>query len=293
MEDHKTKVGLIAGWGRYPIVVAEAIRRQGHEVCGVGLRDHVDPEFATACDTYHTCAVAHLGSIIRFFRRQGVQRAAMAGKVYKVRLIGRWSWIKFTPDWTTLKAFYRHFITSTRDRKDDTLLLTVVETMRRRGVTIVPPTEFAPELLVKQGQLCGKGLSAAQWKDVELGWETAKELGRLDVGQSVAVKGRVVIAVEAIEGTDQCILRAGQLCSSGGFAIVKVSKPQQDMRFDVPTIGMQTMQMMAKSGASILAIEAEKTILVDQSEVLEFARRHNITIVSISEQKLSVRLRAA
>jgi DUF1009 family protein len=148
-------------------------------------------------------------------------------------------------------------------------------------------------LLVKQGNLTGREPSGAQWQDIQFGWQLAREMGRLDVGQSVAVKGRAVLAVEAVEGTDACIRRAGQLCPQGGFTLVKVAKPQQDMRFDVPTIGIHTVQALAEAGAAVLAIEADKTIIVDEPEVIEFARRHKLAVVALTEQALQQQTRAA
>jgi len=123
--------------------------------------------------------------------------------------------------------------------------------------------------------------TASQWKDIEFGWTLAKEMGRLDIGQSVAVKDRAVMAVEAIEGTDLCIRRAGELCKTGGFTVVKVAKPQQDMRFDVPTIGMGTMESMNAAGGKVLAVEADRTIIVDEPAVMSYANRHKIAIVSL------------
>jgi DUF1009 family protein len=136
---------------------------------------------------------------------------------------------------------------------------------------------------VKQGQLTRRAPSAAQLADIEFGWKMAKEMGRLDIGQSVAVKGRATIAVEAIEGTDECIRRAGLLCAAGGFTVVKVAKPQQDMRFDVPTVGMLTLQTMVAAGASCLAIEAGRTIIMDEPELIRFADQHKLTIVAKQE----------
>jgi hypothetical protein len=134
---------------------------------------------------------------------------------------------------------------------------------------------------VKQGQLTRRGPSAAQQKDIEFGWTLAKEMGRLDIGQSVAIKDRTALAVEAIEGTDECIRRAGQLCSAGGFTIVKVAKPQQDMRFDVPTIGVGTLETMVQSGAALLAVEAGRTILVDEPQFIEFADENRLIVVAL------------
>ncbi len=150
-----------------------------------------------------------------------------------------------------------------------------------------PATDYAPELLLPPGQLTRRGPSAWQWKDIRFGWRMAKEMGRLDVGQSVAVKDQAVLAVEAVEGTDQCIARAGTLCPAGGFTVVKVAKPQQDMRFDVPTIGRGTLETMVQSGAAVLAVEAGKTILLDQAEAMAFADSHKLAIVSLVGEKVS------
>jgi hypothetical protein len=152
--------------------------------------------------------------------------------------------------------------------------------------------DFCPELLVKHGFLTRRKPTPAQWKDIYFGWDIAKEMGRLDVGQSVIVKDTAVIAVEAIEGTDRAILRAGELCKQGGFTVVKVAKPQQDMRFDVPTIGAQTLHTMHQSGGKVLAIESEKTIVLDQEEVAQLANRLGIAIVALNAQELAQRLSA-
>ena len=143
-----------------------------------------------------------------------------------------------------------------------------------------PATDFAPGLLVEEGLVAGKPLSAALQADVAFGWDLAREMGRLDVGQSVCVKGRAAIAIEAIEGTDLCIRRAGELCRGGGFTVVKVAKPKQDMRFDVPTVGVQTLQSMKEAGARVLAIEAGLTILLDPEEFRAYASRHGLTVVA-------------
>jgi DUF1009 family protein len=162
----------------------------------------------------------------------------------------------------------------------------VVDAFAQNGIRFLPATDFAPELLVKYGKLAGRSLSHGQWKDVQFGWKLAKEMGRLDVGQTVAVKGQAVLAVEAVEGTDECIRRAGQLAPQGNFTVVKVAKPQQDMRFDVPTIGRGTLETLVESGARVLAIEAGKTIIIDQDDVIQFARRHGLSLVAVDEQLL-------
>jgi DUF1009 family protein len=283
--DNSRRIGLIAGWGRFPLAVAQALRRQGCRVWCLAIKGHADQNLAEVCDDYHEVGLAKIGAAIRYFRRAGVRQVTMAGKIHKVVLFHRFHWITHLPDWRGLSAFYPHFLTLRKDRRDDTLLLAIIDEFAKDGITFAPATDFAPELLVKYGTLSGRP-TAAQQKDIEFGWKLAKELGRLDVGQSVAVKGRAALAVEAIEGTDECIRRAGQLCPQGGFVVVKTAKPQQDMRFDVPTIGVGTLRTLAEAGGSVLAVEADKTIILDEPKVIAFARRHNITVVAVHEEAL-------
>ncbi len=277
------RIGLVAGWGRYPLVIAQALRRQGHEIIGLGIKDHADQDLAPLCAVYHEVGLAKMGAALRYFKRHGVTHATMAGKIHKTALFERFAWLKHLPDWRCAKAYAPSWIWKTRDRTDDTLLTIVIEEFAKDGIAFAPATDFAPELLVKLGHLAGKRLSPAQQKDVEFGWRLAKEMGRLDVGQSVAVKGLAVIAVEAVEGTDLCIRRAGALCPQGGFTVVKVAKPQQDMRFDVPAIGLGTLESMVAAGAKVLAVEADKTILIDQPDVVAFANRHGLAIVALHD----------
>jgi len=242
---------------------------------------------------YSEVGLGKLGAAIRYFRGNGIVQATMAGKIYKVRLFEKFAFWKHFPDWRCFRTFYPHWFTQTKDRKDDTLLTAVVDAFAQDGIHFAPATDLLPELLVKSGKLTDRSPSRSQWKDIEFGWRLAKEMGRLDVGQSVAVKGQAVLAVEAVEGTDECIRRAGCLCPQGGFAVVKVAKPQQDMRFDVPTIGVETMRTLAEAGASVLAVEADKTIVVDQQEASEFARRHKLTVVAVREDSFGELERAA
>jgi UDP-2,3-diacylglucosamine hydrolase len=150
-------------------------------------------------------------------------------------------------------------------------------------MTFASALDYCPELLVKDGVLTRRAPSAAERSDIEFGWVMAKEMGRLDVGQSVAVKEKATLAVEAIEGTDRCIERAGQLCRSGGWILVKVAKPQQDMRFDVPTIGVTTIENLHRAGASVLAVEADKTIVIDEPDVVALADRFGMSIIALPE----------
>lgn len=281
-------IGLLAGAGRFPIVFAEGARQAGLSVYCLGVEGMASPELASACDHFDWLPLAKIGRAIRLFRRREVTRAVMAGKIEKTVLFHPFRVLRLLPDWRTVHMWFRY---ASRDKKDDTLLMAVIHEFERDRITFGSALEFCPELLVKRGFLTRRKPTPAQWKDIRFGWELAKEMGRLDVGQSVIVKDTAVIAVEAIEGTDKAILRAGELCR-GGFTVVKVAKPQQDMRFDVPTIGMQTLHTMSQSGGKVLAVECDKTIVLDQDKVVELANRLGIAIVAVDAQELQTRIAA-
>jgi DUF1009 family protein len=215
--------------------------------------------------------------MIRCFKGEGVRQIVMAGKLQKVKINSPYRVLKYLPDWRMIRAWW---FQPRKDNKDDTLLLGLIAEFEKDGMTFASALDFCPELLVKTGLLTKRGLSTSEEADIAFGWELAKEMGRLDVGQSVAVRERAVLAVEAIEGTDQAIMRAGQLCPRGGIVVVKVAKPNQDMRFDVPTIGCQTIESMKKAGARVLAIEADKTIVIDQEQTVALADRYGITVIA-------------
>ncbi len=279
-EDRPRRVGLIAGWGDFPLHVAKALRQQGCEVYCLGVIGHADPKLAELCVDFQLSGVAKFGAAIRYFKRHGITEATMAGKYNKVGLFQPGGWIRHLPDWRTIRMFVPHFWTRRKDLKDDTLLGAIIDEFASEGIRFAPATDYAPDLLIRQGQLTRRGPSPRQQKDIEFGWAMAKELGRLDIGQSVAVKDQAVMALEAIEGTDECIRRAGRLCRAGGFTVVKVAKPQQDMRFDVPTIGRRTLQTLVEAGGRVLAVEARKTIVLDEPDLVDFANQHKLIIVS-------------
>jgi len=270
-------VGLLAGSGRFPIAFAEKARKVGLPVVCVGISYEADPELAKMVDSFYWAGIAKIGRVIRCFRRENVSQVVMAGKVQKVRLFAPFRWLRLLPDWRTISFWFRR---QRRDNKDDSLLLGLINEFAMDGIHFRSALELCPELLVKSGTLTKRTPSTAEERDIEFGWEIAKEMGRLDVGQSVAVRERSVLAVEAIEGTDRAILRAGELCSRGGFTVVKVAKPQQDMRFDVPTVGCTTIESMHKAGARVLAIEASKTILIDEAQTIALAEHYGICIVA-------------
>ncbi|MFH1418898.1 MAG: UDP-2,3-diacylglucosamine diphosphatase LpxI [Planctomycetota bacterium] len=278
MQEAADTLGLIAGAGEFPGLVLRGAKRAGLRVVVVGLRGCCDPALGDEADAYYEAGIARLGRWIRLLRREQAYRAIMAGKVRKSRMleVASWRrWLAYLPDWTSIKVWYFR----APDRRNDTLLRAVGDEMQCKGITLVDSTQYCPESLAEEGQLTRKGLSAAQSADADLGWKAAKEMGRLDVGQAVAVKDKDIIAVEAIEGTDAMIDRAGSLCRSGGWTLVKVAKPEQDMRFDVPTIGPDTIDRLASARAAAIVVEAGKTLVLDRPRTIDLAETHGIAIV--------------
>jgi DUF1009 family protein len=271
-------IGLLAGSGRLPILFAEAARRQNLRVACVGIRYEASEELRSLCDSFQLVGVAKLGGMIRAFRRSHAKNIVMAGKVTKNVIYTPWRVLQLCPDLRTIQWWYRR---NRLDNRDDSLLLSIIAEFERDGMTFASALDFCPELLVKEGVHTRRAPTPSEHRDIEFGWALAKEMGRLDVGQSVAVKERATLAVEAIEGTDRCIERAGLLCRAGGWSLVKVAKPQQDMRFDVPTIGTTTIENLHKAGAKVLAVEAGKTILLDEPEVVALADRYGLSIIAI------------
>ena len=272
-------IGLLAGSGRFPILFAHAAQRQGLRVACVAIKYEAALELRGLCDSFQIVGIAKLGGMIRAFRRQGVERIVMAGKVTKNVMYTPWRVLQLCPDLRMIQWWYRG---DRADNRDDSLLLSIIGEFERDGMTFASALDYCPELLVKDGLLTRRAPTPAEQNDIEFGWKLAKEMGRLDVGQSVAVKEKAALAVEAIEGTDRCIERAGQLCRAGGWVLVKVAKPQQDMRFDVPTIGVTTIENLHKARARVLAIEAGRTILLDQPEVIALADRYGLSIVAMA-----------
>src|SRR5262249_42876182 len=208
-------------------------RSLGLRVSCVGLTGHADPVLERLCWRFHWSGLAKLGRMIRLFKADGVDHVVMAGKVHKAEVMYHpWRAFRFLPDWRAVKAYY---FRPRQDNKDDTLLLTLIDEFEKDGLTFASALDLCPELLVKPGVLTRRRPTAAEQADVEFGWQLAKKMGELDVGQSVAVKERNVLAVEAVEGTDRAILRAGELCRSRRVTLVKGRKPPDDMGLRLPT----------------------------------------------------------
>ena len=282
-----SRVGLLAGKGEFPIAFARAARNAGHRVYCMGVTGLAPAELDETCEDFRTAPLARLGKAIRYFNRKRVRRVVMAGKIEKRVLFDPWRLTRLMPDYRTLHMWFRY---AAANRKDDTLLLAVIREFERDGIHFESALDYAPELLVNHGFLTRRQPTAAQWRDIRFGWEMAKEMGRLDIGQTVVVNDLAVIAIEAIEGTDEAIRRAGTLATRGGLTVVKVAKPNQDMRFDVPTIGLDTIQTMRESGARVLAVEAGRTILLNRPEVVTLADKLGITIVSLNADEVQLKV---
>jgi len=278
-DGHRQSLGLIAGAGRFPFLVAEGAKKAGRRLVIIGLRGFADPALRQLADKFYWAGVVRLGSWIRIFRREGVREAIMAGRVRKSDMFGRFRMLRYVPDLTSVKVWYRR----AKDKRNDSLLTAVADELAAGGIELVDSTRYCRDALAPIGVLTKTGPTEDVWQDIHFGWRIAKEMGRLDIGQAVAVKEQEIIAVEAIEGTDEMIRRAGALCPSGGWTLVKVAKPRQDMRFDVPTVGPQTVENLKRHGAKALAVEAGKTLLLQREEMLAAAERYGIVVVALSD----------
>lgn len=278
------RICMMAAWGRYPIYVARSLAAAGYEVHCFGVVGHADEAaLREICHAYRPLGMCQPGKIIRYMRRHEIRDVIALGKYHKWKLFEPMMLVKNLPDLLSLRTFASHFITRKKDCKDDTLMLAVIRLFEKFGLRFGVPTDYAPELLVPGGQLTRRSPTETEWRDIAYGREVAKELGRFDVGQSVLVANGVVIALEALEGTDLCIQRAGELYKKSGLVLVKMAKPDQDMRFDVPTIGMNTLENFHRAGGKVIALDAGKTIVVEQPEVIQFADKHGIAIVAVGE----------
>jgi UDP-2,3-diacylglucosamine hydrolase len=274
-------IGIVAGWGAYPLAVATALREKGHTVVVAAVHGHAPKEIEALSDHVKWIGVCKLGGMQRFFRQYDVEHVCLSGKLFKDKILFHgWGWMDHFPDWECVKTMLPIFYSRYSNTSDDSLLGAVVASFSRQGIKTIPGTEFAPQLLAEAGVLTRRKPTNSEIADIEFGWNIAKQMGGLDIGQSVTVRDRTILAVEAIEGTDSCIERTGQICPRGGFTLVKVAKPQQDMRFDVPTIGPQTIERIKLAGGRAICIEAGKTILIDRQKTLHLADEWRIVILS-------------
>jgi UDP-2,3-diacylglucosamine hydrolase len=275
-------VGLIAGWGNYPVEVVKALRRQGRRVAAVGLIDHADPLLAQLADHFCWRRVAQLGGQQRWLQQYGVREVVLAGKLFKDRLIlGPGSLRRLMPDWECIRTLAPHFLGRRRNTRDDTLLTAISNSFDRHAMHVVPGTRLAPQLLMQAGCYSRQRPDSQLWNDIRYGWQVAKQMGGLDIGQAVTIRNGCVLAVEAIEGTDACIERTSQLCPAGGWVLVKVAKPQQDERFDLPTVGLRTIDLVHRAGGRAIATEANQTIFLDPVACRHAIDQHRLILVAL------------
>lgn len=268
------RIGLIAGNGRLPFLFATEARRRGLEVIALAHVGETAPTLENQVSALTWVRVGQLRKMVRFFRSKGVTKAVMAGGIGRVQALA-----EARPDLGALKVLSR-----LRSFRDDALLRAVAEYFEQAGIEIVAPTHFLERVLAQAGHLAGPVLNAAQAADVELGLEVAEALGRADVGQTVVLKGGQVLALEAVEGTDAAIRRGAQLGGTGAV-VVKLCKTGQDERFDLPTVGPQTLEVMHEVSARVLAVEAERSILLDAEELFARAGRYGISVTAVSRPK--------
>ena len=266
-------LGLIAGNGRFPFLVLEAARGAGHDVTVIAIKEEAFPELADLAASppaaaLHWVSLGQLGKCISLLTAAGVTRAVMAGQVKHTKLFA-----DIVPDMTLLGVLMH-----LRSRNTDAVISGIADVMSTQGIELLDSTRFLEPLLARAGVLTERAPTDEQRADLEFGLRIADAIAGLDVGQTVAVKSAAVVAVEAMEGTDQVIARAGQLAGAG-VRIVKVAKPNQDMRFDVPVIGVSTIAAMTAAGADALSVDAGKTLMIDGDAIIKAANQAGITIV--------------
>jgi len=264
------RLGLIAGNGRFPIIFADNARKLGYHVSAVAHEGETDPELANHVDRIHWIKIGQLNKLINAFKDDQVHQAVMLGGIKKTHVF------------TTVRPDFRTLALATRLAlwKDDDILRELAKELEKEGITICESTFGLEGILAEEGLLTTRRPSEKEWEDIRYGWEVAHDIGRLDIGQCVVVKDRVVVAVEAVEGTDEAIKRGGQLAKDGAV-VVKRCKPQQDLRFDLPAVGPRTIDIRASVDASVLAVEAGRTILLDRDLMLEKAKAARIAVVGL------------
>ncbi len=262
------RIGLIAGNGNFPLAFARAAKEKGLTVIAVAHEGETLPELEKLVDAIFWVKVGQLGKLIKVFKDQQVSDVLMAGGIKKTRLFGN-----TMPDMRGMAL-----LAGMIHKKDDSILRAVARELESDGITVRESTLFLDNLLPEPGVLSRRRPTSGEERDIEFGWQMAKEIGRLDIGQTVVVKDQAILAVEAIEGTDEAIKRGGRLCTEGAV-VVKICKPQQDLRFDLPAVGPETIRSMREVKAACLAVEAGRTILIDREMVLSEADAAGICIV--------------
>src|SRR5687768_10946 len=264
------KFGLIAGNGRFPFMVVEGAKQAGARMVVAAIREETDPSIEELADRVEWVGIGQLGRMIRFFKDEGVEKAIMAGQVKHVQIFSR-----AVPDARMLKVLLR-----LPRRNTDALIGAIATELESEGIELVDSTCFLQDSLPQSGNLTRRQPSKQEQEDIEYGLDIAREIARLDLGQTIVVRGKACVAIEAMEGTDETIRRAGRLVN-GRLTVVKVAKPDQDMRFDVPVVGLPTIEAMVEAGGTCLSITAGKTLMFDRDELIRAAEKNKISILAV------------
>jgi len=275
LQDHNAvpigrNIGLIAGNGQFPLIFARAAREKHLSVFATAYIGETDPDLEAQVEAILWLHLGQIKKLIRFFQRNRIEVAVMIGGVKKTRMF-----TNVRPDTKAIAL-----LATMKHTDDDGILRAFAGALDKAGIRVLPSTALVPELLAGRGCWTRRKPSRSEKGDIELGWKLAKEIGRLGIGQCVVMGGGSVLAVEAIDGTDATIARGASL-GRGNAVVVKICKPNQDLRFDIPAVGVETIEAMAGSGATALAIEADKTVVFDREEMIEAANRAGITIVAL------------
>jgi UDP-2,3-diacylglucosamine hydrolase len=261
-------LGIIAGNGVYPRLLSDAARKAGvKKIIGAAFTGETDPVFAQHVDLIEWMRVGQLNRLLKFFSEYKVRHAIMAGQIAPKNLFD------LRPDWKALMLLGK-----LKQRNAESIFAAIADELAKVNVDLLPATTFLEDSLAASGPISGPKLSRNEEDDVDLGWKIAKEIARLDIGQTILVRSGTVVAVEALEGTNDVIRRAGELAGSGAV-MVKVTKPNQDMRFDVPVIGLETIRIAAEARLRVIAVEAGKTLLLERDAIVDLANRSKISIV--------------
>ena len=268
-------LGLIAGNGRFPFLVAEAARKRGRRIVLIKLKEETDPGLEGLVDETHEVSLGQLGSCIAALRKAGAAEAIMAGQVRHRQIFSG-----IVPDLTLMGVLARLAFKNT-----DSLIGGVADALEREGIRLISSVELLSDQLADEGAMSGRRPSGDEQKAIDYGVRIATELGRLDLGQTVVVKDRAVVALEAMEGTDEAIARGARIAGPG-VVVVKMAKPRQDMRFDVPVVGDRTLQSLREAKAAVLAVEAGKTLLLDKPSFLTSAKEMGLVVVGVTRKKM-------
>ena len=269
-------LGLIAGEGVFPLLVARGARAAGRKVVCAAFSGLAWPDLSSEVDRMEWVGLLRFGQWIRVLRSEGCEEAVMVGRVAKSQMYDRWRYFRYIPDWRCLKLIWNVW---RRDGRPQAILQALTNELAAAGIKLIDSTRYCTEHLATPGVMTRRQPSDAQWADVRFGFSICRTISGLDIGQSIAVLNRDVIAVEALEGTNAMIERAGQLCRVGGWTLVKVANATQDMRVDVPAIGTTTIEKLAAARAGCLVLEPGKTIILEKPKVLELADRYKISVV--------------